>query len=62
MLIDFRKTQEWLVVESCLTPHLIAFLILYQLVYNIPSHFNELIWSEVPKSTLILRYVNVWDL
>ena len=48
--IDFTKTfitQEWLVAESCPTPHWIAFLMLYRLVYNIRSHFNELIlaWS-----------------
>ena len=47
---DFTKTfitQEWLVVESCPTPRWIAFLMLYRLVYNIRSHFNELIlaWS-----------------
>ena len=47
--IDFTKTlitQEWLVVKGCPTPRWIAFLILY-LVYNIRSHFNELIlaWS-----------------
>ena len=43
--IDFTKTfitQEWLIVESCPTPHWITFLILYQFVYNICSHFNEL--------------------
>ena len=41
--IDFTKTfktQEWLVVESCPTPRWITFLMLYQLVYNIRSHFN----------------------
>ena len=48
--IDFTKTfinQEWLVVESCPTPCWIAFLMLYRLVFNIRSHFNELIltWS-----------------
>ena len=48
--IDFTKTfitQEWLVVESCPTPRWIAFLMLYRLVYNICSHFSELIlaWS-----------------
>ena len=36
-------TQEWLVVESCPTPRWIAFLMLYRLVYNIRSRFNELI-------------------
>ena len=44
--IDFTKTfitQEWLVVESCPTPLWIAFLMLYRLVYNVRSHFNELI-------------------
>ena len=48
--IDFSKTfitQEWLVVESCPTSRWIAFLMLYRLVYNKHSHFNELIlaWS-----------------
>ena len=47
---DFTKTfitQEWLVVESWPTSRWIAFLTLYRLVYNIGSHFNELIlaWS-----------------
>ena len=35
---DFRKssiTLEWLVVDSCPTPHWIAFLMLYWLVWNI---------------------------
>ena len=47
-IIDFRKTMKvCLVVESWQTPHWIAFLILYRLVYNICSHFNWLIlaWS-----------------
>ena len=48
--IDFTKiliTQERLVVESCSILRWIAFLMLYQLVYKISSHFNELIltWS-----------------
>ena len=48
--VDFTKTfitQEWLVVESCPTSRWITFLMLYRLVYNIRSHFNELIlaWS-----------------
>ena len=48
--IDFTKTlipQKWLVIESCPTPRWIAFLMLYPLVYNIRSRFNELIlvWS-----------------
>ena len=48
--IDFTETlitQERLVVESCPTPRWIAFLMFYRLVYNIRSHFNELIlaWS-----------------
>ena len=47
---DFTKTiitQEWLVVESCPVPRRIVLLMFYQLVYNIRSHFNELIlaWS-----------------
>ena len=50
--IDPRKTfitQEWLVVESCPIPHWIAILLFYQLVYNIHSHFNELIlaWGKL---------------
>ena len=48
--IDFTKTfitQEWLVVESCLTPRWITFLMLYRLVYNIRSHFNELILKSM---------------
>ena len=56
--IDFTKTfitQEWLVAESCPTPHWIGFLMLYRLVYNIRSHFNELIlaWSASHKSKCI---------
>ena len=44
--IDFAKnliTQECLVVESCPTRHWIAFLMLCKFVYNIRSHFTELI-------------------
>ena len=44
--VDSRKTsinQERLVVESCPTPRWIPFLMLYRLVYNIRSNFNELI-------------------
>ena len=40
--------QESLVVESCPTPRWIAFLMLYRLVYNIRSHFNELILKYLP--------------
>ena len=49
--IDSTKTfltKEWLVVESCPTSHWIAFLMLYRLVYNIRSHFNELILKYLP--------------
>ena len=52
----FHKIRhKWLVVESCPTPPWIAFLMLYRLVYNICSHFNELIlvWSAYSK--LIFR-------
>ena len=44
---DKNPTQERLVVESCPNPRWMAFLMLYRLVYNISSHFNELIlaWS-----------------
>ena len=53
--IDFTKiliTQERLVVESCPTPRWIAFLMHYQVVYNISTHFSELIlaWSAYLKS------------
>ena len=30
-------TQAWLVVESCLSPHWVTFLLFCRLVYNIPS-------------------------
>ena len=62
--IDFRKafiTQEWLFRESCPTPLWIAFLMLYRLMHNIRSHFNELIlvWCAnsifVRKPSHILR-------
>ena len=47
---DSRKTfitQKWLVAESYPTTPWIAFLMLYRLVYNVSSYFNELIlaWS-----------------
>ena len=56
--IDFTKTfitKEWLVVESCPTPCWIALLMLYRLVYNIRSHFNELIlaWSAYLKTSSV---------
>ena len=59
--IDFTKTfitKEWLVVESCPTPCWIALLMLYRLVYNMRSHFNELIlaWSGYFRS--IMQNVN----
>ena len=44
--IDFTKTfitQEWLVVENYPIPRWITFLMLYLLVQNVRSHFNELI-------------------
>ena len=48
--INSRKTsiiREWLIVESSPTPFWVAFLMLSWLVYNIPSHFHQLIlvWS-----------------
>ena len=49
--IAFTKTfltQEWWVVESYPTPCWIAFLMFYRLVYNIRSHFNELILAWTP--------------
>ena len=55
--IDSRNTsitQERLVVESCPTTRWIAFLMLYQLVYNTRSDFNELIfaWSAYLKRAM----------
>ena len=49
--IGFAKvfiTPEWLVLESFPTPHWIALLMLYRLVYKIRSHLSELIlaWSD----------------
>ena len=40
-------TQELLVMESCPTPHWVAFLIFCRLVYDISSHLHDLIlaWS-----------------
>ena len=59
-------TKEWLVVESCVLPHWIAFLMLYWLVYNIRSHFNELIltWSAYfrGKTFLLLPWTLGWSL
>ena len=67
--IEFTKTlitQEWLVVERCLTPRWIAFLMLYWLVYNIRSHFNELIlaWRAYfrGKIFLLLPWTLGWSL
>ena len=68
-LIDSSKTpitQEWLVVESCSTPLWIAFLMFNRLVYNIPSHFNELIlvWSGYDHGRLVPTVKNpemVWN-
>ena len=61
--IDSKRasiTQERLVVESCPTPRWIAFLILYGLVYNLRSYFNELIlaWSayfEAPQRRVKIK-------
>ena len=49
------KTQKWLVVETCLIPRWIAFLMPYRLVYNIRFHFNELIlaWSTHHKENIL---------
>ena len=49
--IDFTKTfitRKCFVVESCPTPRWNAFLMLYRLVYDICSYFNDLIlaWSS----------------
>ena len=43
----YKNLQEWLVVESCPSLRWMAFVMLYRLVYNICSHFIELIlaWS-----------------
>ena len=42
-------TQEWLVVESCLTPQWRIFLMFYRLVCNMRYQLNDLIlaWSAV---------------
>ena len=42
-------TQEWLVVEICLTPQWITFWMFYRLFYNIHSHLNDMIlaWSAL---------------
>ena len=58
--IDFTKTfitQEWLVVESCPAHCWIAFLMLYQLVHNIRSYFNELILAWSAQSTCTSRRI-----
>ena len=54
--IDSRKTsliQERLVVGSCRIPDWIAFVMLYRLVYNVRSHFNELnmAWNAYERQT-----------
>ena len=65
---NFTKTfitQEWLVVESCPTPRWIAFLMLYRLVYNIRSHFNELIlvWSAYNKRVYYSEWsIHLWKI
>ena len=59
--IDPRKTsitQERLVVESCPTPCWITFLMLYRLVHNILSYFNELILVWSAYFTMILTQPN----
>ena len=45
--IKISTSQEWLVAESRQTLHWETFLIFYWLVYDIPSHLNDLIlaWS-----------------
>ena len=58
--IDSRKTsiiQERLVAESCPTSRLIAFLMLYRLVCNIRSYFNELILARSAYSYDIILFI-----
>ena len=49
-------TQEWLVIESSLTPCWVTFLIFCQLVYNITSHLNDFglkcLVTVMPKSSV----------
>ena len=60
--IDSRKssiTQEWLVVESCPSPHWIAFLMLYRLVSNkYPLSINYF-WPEVPNYLMQNQMVEI---
>ena len=66
--IDPRKTsitQEWLVAESYRTSLWIAFLMLYWLVHNIRSHFNELVlkclsWGIIDKIKRLRRIYTLW--
>ena len=63
--IDSRKTSitvAWLVVESCPTPRWITFLMLYRLMYNIRSCFNDLIlaWSTYWDSFWQLKALKKW--
>ena len=55
-------TQKWLVVESCPTPRWIAFLMLYRLVHNIRSHFNELTltWSDYHNVVCTFYRTELW--
>ena len=62
--IDSRKTsitQEWLVAEICPIYRWIAFLMLYWLVHNIRSHFNELLeWGIIDKIKRLHRIYTLW--
>ena len=63
--IDSGKTSitlAWLVVESCPTPRWITFLMLYRLMYNIRSYFNDLIlaWSTYWDSFWQLKALKKW--
>ena len=62
---DFPKTfmtQEWLVVERCPIPCWVVFLMLYWLLYNLRSYFNEFIpilivsYHLVTKSASYIHY------
>ena len=60
--VDSRKTsmtQEWLVVESSPTTGWIAVLMLYWLVCNIRSHFNERVRSEKMFLETIIKYLGL---
>ena len=59
------QLRNGLVVETCPPSHWIAFLMLYRLVYNIHSHFSELIlaWSAYHKENIVnLCWTEGWQI